>query len=151
MPVNYSAQDNLSPGLELFGFFSSLHIPDLIFLQVLIHWQGITGRFACTCFSQWLSESCSLISISIDCSAAVPGRVVRIGSEMLGIGQMRRKSKSLVRKTGDGRLGAKTGQERHHVCWALLCAGASNGESSRCQAVNSRGVKGFFPRTGHQC
>lgn len=38
--------------------------------------------------------------------------VVRIGTEMLGIRQTRRKSKSLVQKTGGGGMGVKTGQER---------------------------------------
>lgn len=54
-----------------------------------------------------------------------PGAVVRIGSEMLGIRQTRRKSKALVEKTGDGGLGVKTGWECDRVvlgispCWGL--------------------------------
>lgn len=49
--------------------------------------------------------------------------VVRIGTEMLGIRQTRRKSKSLVQKTGGGGMGVKQVRSVAVLCWAPLHGG----------------------------
>jgi len=96
---------------SLLVWFLSLRISELIFLRVLITGEGsVEGLRAHTSAGGYWELF--LVSISIDRNARRPW-VVGIGSGILGIRQTRRKSKSLLQKTGDDGSGAWLGCAEH--------------------------------------